>query len=257
MKQLVQKALGQFGYTLRKLSTLHGYDPGSVTRPIGEVNLFLEDVRARGFVPRGIMDVGAYNGDWARMALSIFPDTPILMIEPQDEMEVVLSELVKSVPNRYYVKAGAGRASGKMVQYVWVGGAGSSFLTPATAELARTAKERVTPIVTIDSLLAGQYPSFAPDLVKLDVQGFELEALSGAETLFGKTEIFILEVSLYKFEKETPLAREVIAFMAQRGYELYDVPGHGRRPSDGALAQLDFAFVKANGTFRKSNAWAK
>jgi hypothetical protein len=91
--------------------------------------------------------------------------------------------------------------------------------------------------------------------VKLDVQGFELEALSGAETLFGKTEIFILEVSLFPFSPGWLLAREVISFMSARAYELYDVPGFARRPREEALGQLDLAFIKANGAFRKVTTW--
>src|SRR5215472_10023038 len=102
MKQLVQNLLGRFGYAIRRTDTLQGYAPGSATRPIAELNLFLEDLRARGFAPRGIIDVGANKGEWTRLALSIFPKTPVLMIEPQDEMEVRLTELTKTNTNCYY-----------------------------------------------------------------------------------------------------------------------------------------------------------
>src|ERR1039457_4070567 len=99
MKQLVQKLLGKVGYAIRRTSTLHGHNPGSVTRPIGRLDLFLEDIRARGFIPRGIIDVGAHRGDWTRLALSIFSKTPVIMIEPQDEMEAFLLQLTKTVPD--------------------------------------------------------------------------------------------------------------------------------------------------------------
>ena len=255
MKQLVQNLLGKFGYAIRRTSTLHGYNPGSATRPIGEVNLFLEDIRARGFIPQGIIDVGAHRGEWTRLALSIFPGAPILMIEPQDEMEVFLSAITKAAPNCHFIKAGAGRKTGELVQTIWEDYAGSSFLPATDTQLAQAGKQRKTQIVTLDSVLAQDYPKFVPDLVKLDIQGFELEALSGAETLFGRTEVFILEVSLFQFMPNQPIAREVISFMSARGYELYDIPGRCRRPYDGALGQLDVAFVKANGSFRKVTNW--
>jgi FkbM family methyltransferase len=255
MKQLVQNILGKFGYAIRRTSTLHGYDPGSATRPIGELNLFLEDIRARGFIPRGIIDVGAHRGDWAKLALSIFPKTPILMIEPQEEMQKNLSEVVRASPNCQIVQAGAGRKAGELVQTIWEDYAGSSFLPASNAELEKTGKQRKTPIITIDGLLAKDYPQFIPDLVKLDIQGFELEALSGAETLFGRTEVFILEASLFPFLSGCPIAREVISFMSDRKYELYDIPGRCRRPYDGALGQVDLAFVKAEGKFRTVKEW--
>jgi FkbM family methyltransferase len=255
MKQLVQRLLGKFGYAIRRTSTLHGYNPGSTTRPIGEVNLFLEDIRARGFVPRGIIDVGANRGEWTKLALAVFPGTPVLMIEPQDEMEVYLAALTRSLPGCYFVKAGAGRKPGELVQTIWEDYAGSSFLPEADTSLARAGKQRKTRIVTMDSVLAQDYPQFIPDLVKLDIQGFELEALSGAETLFSRTEVFILEASLFQFLPRQPIAREVISFMSGRGYELYDIPGRCRRPHDGALGQLNLAFVKADGFFRKVKSW--
>jgi FkbM family methyltransferase len=255
MKQLVQNLLGRFGYAIRRTSTLRGGDPGSTSRPIAEVDLFLEDLRARGFVPRGIIDVGANKGNWTHMALSIFPKTPVLMIEPQDEMEAYLSELTKTRPNCYYIKAGAGHKNGELVQTIWEDSEGSSFLPAEDPNLLKAGKQRKTRLATIDSLLAQDFPHFMPDLVKLDIQGFELEALSGAETLFGKTEIFILEASLFTFMPNQPIVREVISFMSDRGYELYDIPGRCRRPYDGALGQVDLAFVKADGIFRKVKDW--
>jgi len=255
MKKVVQNLLGKFGYALRRTSTLHGNNPGSVTRPVGRLGLFLEDIRARGFNPRGIIDVGAHRGDWSREALSIFPNTPTILIEPQDEMQIYLVELAKTASSCHIVKAGAGREAGELVQTIWEDYAGSSFLPPASAELERVGKQRKANIVKLDKLLAEDFPEFIPDLVKLDIQGFELEALSGADSLFGRTEMFILEVSLFPFMPGMPIAREVIAFMAARGYELYDILGFGRRPYDGALGQMDPAFVKKDGVFRMVIDW--
>ncbi len=255
MKQLVQDLLGKFGYTLRRTSTLHGHAPGSVTRPIGELNLFLEDLRARRFSPRGIIDVGANEGEWTRVALSIFPQTPVLMIEPQDEMEKPLSELTKTNPNCHLIKAGAGAKNGELLQTIWDDFQGSSFLPAEDTALLKTGKQRKTRIVTLDGVLARDYPHFLPDLVKLDIQGFELEALSGAESLFGRTEIFILEASLFPFMPNQPIVREIISFMAARQYELYDIPVTRRRPHDGDLGLVDLAFAKAKGLVRKFTDW--
>lgn len=227
---------------------------GSPERPIAQIGLFLEDLRARGFAPRGIVDVGANAGHWSRLAHSVFGPVPLLMIEPQAEMEEALSALAKDTPGSHYVRAGAGRSAGEMVQTIWEDRAGSSFLPHVEPQLLQSGRQRRTPIVTLDAVLA-ERPGFRPDLVKLDIQGFELEALAGGTSLFGRTEVFIAETSLFRFLPNQPVLREIVQFMAERDYELYDITEFLRRPSDGAVGQLDCAFVKARGRFRASDAW--
>jgi len=255
MKDFVQKLLAKTGYTVRRIGTLQGLPVGSSARPIGVLEFFLEDLRARGFMPRGIIDVGAHRGDWTRLALSIFPGVPAILIEPQDEMDEPLGALIEATQNCRRIKAGAGREPGELVQTIWEDYAGSSFLPPADSALAAQGRQRRTPIVTLDQVLAEAGAPFEPDLVKLDIQGFELEALAGGESLFGRVEVFIIETSLIQFYPNNPTMDEVIAFMRQRDYVVYDLPGFGRRPSDGALGQVDVAFVKKNGRFRLSTQW--
>jgi FkbM family methyltransferase len=228
--------------------------PASTGRPIGNVISFLQDVRARGFTPTGILDVGANRGEWTRMALSIYPSASVVMIEPQDEMDVPLLSLCRERPSCHHVKAGAGRIEGELIQTISDDLAGSSFLLVPDDDQIRTGRQRRTRVLPIDSILA-QYPEFRPGLVKLDIQGFELEALMGGNKLFETTEVFIIETSLFSFMKGCPITREVISFMADRGYEIYDFTEYGRRPYDGALGQVDIAFVKSHGLLRSSNLW--
>ena len=229
--------------------------PGSAGRPIGDVQLFLEDIKARGFMPRGILDVGANRGSWTQMALSVFPTAQSVMIEPQDEVESFLKDLVSSDARCQYFKVGVGREAGELVQTLWEDTYGSSFAVPPDQELLKSGKQRITIIRTIDDILKELSDKFAPDLVKIDIQGFELEALSGALNLFGKTEVFVLETTLLSSNPIWPETRKVIEFMAEKGYEIYDITSYLRKPSDGSLGQVDFAFVKDKGTFRQNLEW--
>ena len=43
------------------------------------------NMRRHGFSPRWIVDVGAYRGEWTRMAAGIFPQARLLMIEANPE----------------------------------------------------------------------------------------------------------------------------------------------------------------------------
>lgn len=55
--------------------------------------------------------------------------------------------------------------------------------------------------------------------------------------LFGSTEVFILEISLFRFIQEQPVFHEASAFMANRAYLAYDFPGFHQRRYDDTLGQ--------------------
>ncbi len=226
-------------------------------RPIGNVKLLLEDIRERGIDFRYILDVGANLGEWTRLAKEVYPDSVFYMIEPLSEMEANLSKICIDFPGTKYFSNAAGNKMGEHILTTWGDDlSGASCLKEENEYLMSLNKQRIVKIITIDSLIeSGQIN--VPDLVKLDVQGFELEALKGATKLFGYTEAFILETSLFEFTQGTPILSEVIKFMSERGYEIYDFPGFLRRPYDGALAQIDVCFAKRNGLLRSSNAWLK
>lgn len=228
--------------------------PGDRRRPIGKINLFLEDVSARGFQPKGIIDVGAHRGDWTTMALRIFPHAKVIMIEPQEELRTDLAKVCEIHNDVEFLVTAAGRQKGELVQTIWSDLAGSSFLPEASARRLEEGTQRVTPVTTLDDILS-ERPSFMPDLLKIDTQGFELEVLAGAKSLMGKTELVILETSLYEFVPGMPKTFDCIKFMEENGYELYDITEYLRRPLDGALGQVDLAFALKSGRLRESHAW--
>jgi FkbM family methyltransferase len=229
---------------------------GSVGRPIGNVQSFLEDIKARGFVPRGMLDVGANRGDWSSMALSVFPASQAVMIEPQQEMRPYLDALCANDSRCRAFICGAGREEGELVLTIWEDTYGSSYTVPKSLKLLNEGKQRITPIRTVDNLLQELGPSFEPDLVKVDVQGFEIEVLRGGDSLFGRTDVFILETTLLVGDSPLwPSTRQVVEFMGSKGYEIYDITSFLRKPSDGSLGQIDFAFVKKEGMFRRNTEW--
>jgi FkbM family methyltransferase len=252
MKKYIKQILRNMGYTLIPYQSESAQ--GSDGRPVGNIQTFLEDVKVRGFNPALILDVGANRGDWTRFAKAVFPEASFLLIEPQEEMRESLTQLCSEFEDISWVEAGAGSKKDKLIQTIWDDLQGSSFLPNVDEKLLQIGKQREVEIVTIDSLIES-HSLKSPDLVKLDIQGFELEALRGATSLFGHTEIFILEVSLFSFSDVPgmPILREVVDFMGEKGYETYDIPGFLRRPLDGALGQVDLAFAKREGFLRQSN----
>ena len=61
------------------------------------------------------------------------------------------------------------------------------------------------------------------NLIKLDVQGSELKVLDGLDNYLTHFEIIIMETSIHKYNKNAPLFDEVIAYMHNKKYTLYDL----------------------------------
>jgi FkbM family methyltransferase len=253
MKNSIRKVFNLFGYDVLKINP---FPVGTPQRPVGNVQKLLQDIKARGLICNSILDIGANNGGWSVMAKGIFPTAKFCLIEPQFELEENLKSFVNDSKGSIYFIAGAGFKPEKKYLTIWDDLAGSSFLPKESDTLKENGKQRQIDIITIDDIIKnGKFP--IPELVKIDVQGYELEALKGAELLFGKTEVFILECSLFSFSDVPgmPLISDIVNFMLDRDYLIYDFPGFARRPMDGALGQCDVCFVKRNGFLRSSNDW--
>jgi FkbM family methyltransferase len=249
LASLPRKLLWRLGYQLSRRPPAGVASPGGPQRPVGVMTLFLEDLAARGLRPASILDVGAHRADWSRWARRAFPDARFTLVEPREEMREAMERFCREAPGSRYVVAGAGPRAEERPLAVFPDADGSSILlTPREAE-ERGLERRPVRLLTLDSLFADDTVPL-PELVKLDVQGFELEALRGAPRILAAAEVVVLEVSFFPFMENWPTVSEVVAFMTDQGYEPYDVCGALRRTYDGALGQADLAFARREGRLR-------
>lgn len=268
IKKILKDISEKLGYEIRKkkktdisnpgkLTFEFDYEPSTSNRPIGDINTFLNDIKKRGYNCKYVFDVGANQTDYSRLMKKIFPGANFLMIEPLAEMEEKMRDFCNEFKGSEYVVKGVGAKAGKKVlTLIGDSYSGSTMMVKELEGFKKANLQREVDVVTIDSLVEENKWKF-PDFVKIDVQGFELEVLKGAESLFGNTEIFIIEVSLFKFNEYTPGISEIIGFMSERNYVVYDIPGFLRRPYDGALGQLDICFIHAESFLKRSINWFK
>jgi FkbM family methyltransferase len=225
-------------------------------KPAGEIHKLLKYLSRTIPDVNYLLDVGAHTTEWIRNAMRHFPGSKAYLIEPLNEMEIHLKKFCEDFPGSKYFLNGAGEKEDTLLLTLNDVLEGANFLGNENKNLQIKDKQRKVKILTIDSLLEKNEIEM-PGIVKLDVQGFELNVLKGASGLFGWTEVFIVEASMFEFMQGVPLFSEVISFMADRGYVVYDFSGFLRRPYDGALGQMDVCFVKKEGIFRNSNNWYK
>lgn len=208
----------------------------------------LQQIKKVGFTPTMVIDVGASIGTFTRQCYRIFPDSRYLLVEPLKENREYLDKVTKTISKAEYVLAAATAESGKVTLNVHEDFVGSSIYLEK--EINLDGVPRSVPAITLDDICRNRgIPG--PYLIKVDVQGAELNVLSGAREVLNKTEYLILEVSLFQFVKGGPQLYDIITFMKSYGFVIYDILGGHYRPLDGALAQVDMVFVKEDGKFRK------
>ena len=82
------------------------------------------------------------------------------------------------------------------------------------------------------------------DILKMDVQGYELNILKGAQSILKDVELIIAEVSFIDVIIDCPLANEVIQFLDSCEFQLIDVVDFKPRALDNLLWQVDMFFLK-------------
>jgi len=214
-------------------------------RPDMEFGLRL--LRRNGFAPRVVVDVGAYKGDWAKLCRTIFPEGRVLMVEPSHERVRGLRGLCACDPQLSVLEALAG-AREQTVPFLEQGSNSGVPAEPRPDGILLECKP-------LDALLAGT-PFDRPDLLKVDVQGYDLEVVKGANALLRSVEVVIIELSLIGLHPIAPSIREAIDTFDDLGFRLLDVFSFIRRPVDDALWQIDAVFARAESALgNRARGW--
>jgi len=209
----------------------------------------LRRARACGVDVRQIVDVGASNGTWTRECLGVFPDARYLLIEPRPAHAAILAALQRERP-RVRIWQGALGASPTKLE-LRDHGDQSSFLPSDSFSTDRA--ERVE-VRALDSFLGTELLE-PPDLIKADVQGYELEVLRGAPRCLETAKLLLLEVSYRRLYRNLPLAHEAIAHAASAGFRICDICTYAGRPADGELMQSDILFAPEGSPLFADESW--
>lgn len=208
----------------------------------------LHVLQALGFRPKGILDIGAFEGAFARTARHFFAQSPILMLEAQPGKEVQLKAIAAQLPDVDYRIVLLGTETRADVAFHHVNAAINSSGSSLYEEQTRYPRDTISlPMRRLDDVLA-EMPGREFDLLKVDVQGAEIDVLrGGVRTLAGIVAI-VIELSLLEYNKGAPLIGEVMRWLAEQGFSLFDVFPVSRIPT-GALLQVDGIFLRRGSSF--------
>jgi FkbM family methyltransferase len=196
----------------------------------------LRTIASRGLRPDTIIDVGAFEGDWGRMARRIWPSSKIEMFEPNSEKDKIVSSTAQQLNARLHSNL-LGAEDGKFVTF-YVMESGSSIMAECSPLKRSSEKRLLTRLDTVLPEVAGRA------FLKLDAQGYELEIIRGASKILQSIDAVLLEVAIIEINEGAPLLHDVTAFMKQLGFLAYEILEIHRRPLDLALNQVDILFLR-------------
>jgi FkbM family methyltransferase len=202
--------------------------------------LCLRTMKERGLMPKTIVDVGAYEGEWSLMAHKIWPTAKNIMVEPNRALGPRLRKLATKLNGKFYETL-LGAIDGAQVDFYQMkeGSFTGSSVLNERSDAKRTIEKRT--LTTLDAL---QSNFEAPGLLKIDVQGYELEVIKGAKQSINLFDTVLMEVAIIEINEGAPLIRDVINFMHDLDFVACEIPEVHRRPLDGGLSQIDVVFVR-------------
>ena len=180
------------------------------------------------------------------MARRIFSESVFLMLEANPAKERRLKEVrAEALGFIHYAIGVVGSESRPSVRFFQMG-SGSSVLEEQS-DVSRNIIE--SPMRTLDEVLEEKNFSDV-HLIKLDVQGYELEILKGAPKALNTAQVVLLEVSFLQYNKGAPLFADVVQFMGEHGFVTYDIGSLVRWHGDDSLLQADLIFVRKDSSLR-------
>jgi FkbM family methyltransferase len=241
------------------IKTMIALTPYRIVRDTG-VNRFqgistcLKLLRTFGYQPRTIIDGGAHLGHFALQAKAIFPKAIIHMVEPQPacrkELEA-LSVTHKFLFHPYALATEAEAREGNLRLAI-------GDVPTTGAHISPNSKDATTvPVATstLDQLFDHHIGPDDRAFLKLDLQGYELAALRGGETVLKSIEVILTEVSFFAQAYEPPIAT-LTNFFDNRKFDLFDIAALSGRPRDNRLKQGDFIFVKRGSPLLADRRWS-
>lgn len=190
-----------------------------------------------------LLDVGALHGVFS-MAFTARAGARAVAVEPSDTAFAILRGMV-ALNSRENVITLVNKPVGESVRELRMRREWHHLVVETNAGQAENLN--VLSCSTIDSLM--REIEFAPDTLKIDVEGYEFNVLLGArETLAAHRPILFLEIhpGLLKSHGQTPAM--LAASLAEQGYRFFGARGNRLAPADvGNLSEITRILCRHHG----------
>ena len=195
-----------------------------------------------------VLDVGANEGQFIKVARALFPQASILAFEPIPSLNRGLQSLLGSSAKNAVFQVACGREPATRTLHLATFGPATSLLNPTSLRIpdfpvVETNESIDVQVERLDRLVAGCDFVLKPYLLKIDVQGFELEVLHGATGILPDIVAVVCEVNLAPFYEGQASFEDIYAFMRQHDFSLVNLAEPIRAPGTEEILYFDAAFL--------------
>lgn len=181
---------------------------------------YLQQLKSGGFEPRVIYDIGSCVLHWEKEARRLWPDATYVLFEANSDVEFLYdgydyfigvlgnkdNEPVRFYQNDFLL------GGNSIYRELGFDGTGKHY--PSDAYMMKTMR-------TLDSVVK-EYGFPLPDLVKMDVQGAELDIVAGGAETLKHAQRMILELQHTNYNDGAPKANEVLPVLEKHGWNCCD-----------------------------------
>lgn len=195
-----------------------------------------------------VLDVGANSGQFVAMINTILPEAFIYSFEPLEHCFAALQKNTEKIVNIQCFRFALGQENSRIMMHANEFSGSSSILE--MTELHKTAfpytknsTEESVEVRTLDSLLP-QLRLRKNVLAKLDVQGYELNALRGAEEALSQIDILVVETSFYRLYENQPLFDDIYGYLCKKNFKYRGNLDQVMSATNGEVLQADAIFTR-------------
>jgi FkbM family methyltransferase len=190
------------------------------------------------FEPKSVLDIGSNVGQFYNEIKLIFPNAYYYLVEASESCELVLetlnvdysicllSDYEKEVD--FYIRKNEPRCTGNSIYRE-----NTSFYDDDQILIEKRQTK------TLSNLLNNQIF----DLIKIDVQGSEIDIINGGLDIIKEAKGILMEVSLIEYNQNSPAKDFVYEYMDNLGFIPVELIGNINHPLTYELIQQDILFL--------------